>query len=319
MTGTFFMRKKVMKLDNKTIKTLDEGFEDFIFYCKRRNLREDSIGHYNRFYHNLINYVDKDIPIEDINKNIVDNFIIQAKERNLSSQTISSYIKDFATILHFFMRNGWLKRFSIEVPKVDIKPKATYTAEEIKALLKKPNLKKCNFTMYQCWVVTSLLASTGLRLTSIINIKIKDIDFDNEVLKVQHTKNRKSLLLSLNKEILKILREYLRYRGSENGDDYLFCNTYGEKPNRETFARNMRNYNRRRGVLTEGSIHKWRHTFATHYLRNGGDITKLQKYLGHTNLLVTERYTHLLMPDLNKDVNENNILKEFNKTRIKMR
>ena len=81
----------------------------------------------------------------------------------------------------------------------------------------------------------------------------------------------------------------------------------------------MRNYNRRRGVLTEGSIHKWRHTFATHYLRNGGDITKLQKYLGHTNLLVTERYTHLLMPDLNKDVNENNILKEFNKTRIKMR
>jgi len=79
----------------------------------------------------------------------------------------------------------------------------------------------------------------------------------------------------------------------------------------------MRHYNRKRGCST--GLHRWRHTYATLYIKNKGDISKLQRYLGHSNLLVTERYTHLLMPDLNKDVNDFNILKEFNEEKIKIK
>ncbi len=93
-------------------------------------------------------------------------------------------------------------------------------------------MKKCNFTEFQCWTINCLLASTAIRLSSLINIKIQDIDFD-----IIHTKNRKSLILPLNKDILRILREYLKHRLVEEG--YLFCNTYRKQTNKATLAINM--------------------------------------------------------------------------------
>ena len=64
--------------------------------------------------------------------------------------------------------------------KVDKSGVETYSDEELFALLKKPNIKKCSFTEYQCWVMTNFLFSTGVRQRSLMNIKIKDIDFDNK-------------------------------------------------------------------------------------------------------------------------------------------
>lgn len=139
------------------------------------------------------------------------------------------------------MDSEWIKRFKIESPKVDVSPVEIYKDAEIKKLLKKPNMKKCNFTEFECWTISCLLASTAIRLSSLINIKIQDIDFDNELLKVMHTKNRKSLILPLNKDIIRILREYLKHRQGK-GEDYLFCNTYGKQSNRATLAINMRHY-----------------------------------------------------------------------------
>ncbi|OOM81814.1 tyrosine recombinase XerD [Clostridium puniceum] len=297
------MAKKLIKMNQKN-KTFAEAFEDFIFNCKSRNLREDTILHYRKSYRIFVKYIEPATDISTINKKTVDDFIVNLKKRDITSQTICSYTKDLITVLHFFMDAEWIKRFKIESPKVDISPVEIYKDTEIKKLLKKPNMKKCNFTEFQCWTISCLLASTAIRLSSLINIKIQDIDFDNELLKVMHTKNRKSLILPLNKDILRILREYLKVRQGETVE-YLFCNTYGKQSNRATLALNMRHYNRKRGCST--GLHRWRHTYATLYIRNNGDITKLQRYLGHSNLLVTERYTHLLMPDLKKDVNDFNI------------
>lgn len=309
------MAKKVMKMNPKN-KNFSEAFEDFIFNCKSRNLREDTILHYRKSYGIFIKYIDSTADITTINKRTVDDFIVNLKKRDITAQTISSYTKDLATVLHFFMDSEWIKRFKIETPKVDVNPVEIYKDIEIKKLLKKPNMKQCNFTEFQCWTISCFLASTAIRLSSLINIKIQDIDFDNELLKVMHTKNRKSLILPLNKDILRILREYLKHRHGE-AEEYLFCNTYGKQSNKATLAINMRHYNRKRGCST--GLHRWRHTYATLYIKNNGDISKLQRYLGHSNLLVTERYTHLLMPDLKKDVNDFNILKEFNEVKIKMK
>lgn len=310
-----FMAKKVMKMNPKN-KTFGEAFEDFIFNCISRNLREDTILHYRKSYRIFVKYIEPTTDITTIDKKSVDDFIVNLKKRDITSQTICSYTKDLTTVLHFFMNEGWITRFRIESPKVDISPVEIYKDIEIKKLLKKPNMKKCNFTEFQCWTISCLLASTAIRLSSLINIRIQDIDFDNELIKIMHTKNRKSLILPLNKEILRILREYLKHRQGE-ATDYLFCNTYGKQSNRSTLAINMRHYNRKRGCST--GLHRWRHTYATLYIKNNGDISKLQRYLGHSNLLVTERYTHLLMPDLKKDVNDFNILKSFDEAKIKIK
>ena len=70
------------------------------------------------------------------------------------------------------------------------------------------------FSRLTCsWVIVNFLLSTGVRQNSLINVKIRDVDFDNSVVYVNMTKNRKPLIIPLNEDILKILKEYLQYRG----------------------------------------------------------------------------------------------------------
>lgn len=126
--------------------------------------------------------------------------------------------------------------------------------------MKKPNLRQCGFAEYKVWVMTNFLLSTGIRQRSLINIKIKDIDFDNSVVYVNVTKNRKPLIIPLNTDIKKILQEYLKYRKSV-ADDYLFCDVYGKQLVRSTVYHSFYDYNKNRGVEKTG-MHRYRHTFA---------------------------------------------------------
>lgn len=231
---------------------------------------------------------------------------------NASSQTIHTYTRDLKTMLYFFMNMGYMESFKIQLPKVDKKPVETYTDEELRILLKKPNLKKSTFAEYRTWVVINFLLSVGVRMSSLINIKIKDLDFDNEVVYISHTKNRKALIIPLNSTILKILKEYLKYRQGNLGD-YLFCNTYGKVIDKRTMNGAIIKYHRDRGIITTG-VHRYRHTFAKKFILAGGSITVLQKILGHSNLSITENYINLLVTDIKKEMNKVNLLEQFNNT-----
>jgi integrase/recombinase XerD len=166
--------------------------------------------------------------------------------------------------------------------------------------------------------MTSLLFSTGVRQRSLINIKVKDIDFDNDIVHVNVTKNRKPLLVPINKTMSNILKEFLKYRQHKNMDDYLFCNIFGKQLVKATSYTMLYNYNKRRGVQTTG-IHRYRHTFAKQWILNGGNVVSLSKLLGHSSLDITQNYIHLLVSDVAKQVNEINVLDKFyGKQRIKM-
>ena len=114
--------------------------------------------------------------------------------------------------MHYFMNEGYIPHFKMQAIKVDKSHIETYNEQELKLLLNKPNIKKCSFTEYQCWVMTNFLFSTGVRQRSLINIQIKDVDFDNNVVYVNVTKNRKPLIVPLNRTMVNILSEYLKYR-----------------------------------------------------------------------------------------------------------
>lgn len=126
------------------------------------------------------------------------------------------------------MKCGYVPHFEIPLPKADKAPIQTYTDEELRKLLKKPDVRKCIFSTYRSWVIVNFLLSTGVRQNSLVNIKIRDVDFDNGVVYVNTTKNRKPLIIPLNEDIVKILQEYLQYRGGV-ADDWLFCSVYGKQ------------------------------------------------------------------------------------------
>lgn len=118
--------------------------------------------------------------------------------------------------------------FKIRIPKVDKKLKETYTDTELNALLKKPNLKTYGFSEYKIWVFSNYLLGTGNRISTALNLKIEVIDFDSSMIALNHTKNRTAQIIPLSQTLANIMREYLKYRKGE-AEDYVFCNTYGNK------------------------------------------------------------------------------------------
>lgn len=306
-----------MKMTLATEKTFKDGCEEYLLDCKARNLREGTLKHYTDTMKQLYKYIPEDTPIEELNATTFREFIIEMRERpEINSQSLNTYARDLKTIMYFFMRQNYIDTVKLDVPKVDKKPIETYTDTELQALLKKPNIKKCTFTEYKMWVITNFLLSTGIRQKSLLNIKIKDLDFDSEFINITHTKNRKALIIPMNSDIKKILQEYIRHRGGEK-DDFLFCNIYGKQLAKSTMIHTLLEYNRARGVEKSGT-HRYRHTFAKKWVLMNGNIVTLQKILGHSSLQMTQNYINLLVSDMKKDVEEFNILREFKREPIRI-
>ena len=129
---------------------------------------------------------------------------------------------------YYLMEEEYLQRFKIKLPKADKRIKETYTDTELKKLLKKPNVKTCEFNEYKTWVFSNYLLATGNRISTVLSLQIKDLDFENETIQLNKCKNRKAQIVPMASSLKVILKEYLTYRKG-SPDDYVFCNSYGGK------------------------------------------------------------------------------------------
>lgn len=302
------MRKLQMQVANSI--TFEQGCNKYLDNCRQRNLRDGTINHYRQSYTQFYKYFDPETPIEQINQKAYNEYVLYLRRTLHNDVSINSYLRDLITTLHFLMNDGYIAPFKMQAIKVDKTNVETYSEEELKTLLQKPNIKKCSFTEYQCWVITNFLFSTGVRQRSLINIKVKDVDFDNNVVYVNVTKNRKPLIVPINLTMANILSEFLKYRQHQTSDDYLFCNVFGQQLVKSTSYHMLSEYNKRRGINTTG-IHRYRHTFAKQWILNGGNVVSLSQILGHSSLAITQNYINLLVSDVAKQVNEINLLDKF--------
>ena len=309
---------KKIKMSTSESVTFQEGCEKYLDNCRQRNLRQGTINHYKQSYTQFYKYFDADMPVEDFTKEKYGQYVVYLKSTLQNDVSINSYLRDLITTLHFLMDEGYVEPFKMQAIKVDRTNVETYSDEELRVLLEKPNVKKCSFTEYQCWVMTNFLFSTGVRQRSLMHVKVKDVDFDNNVVYVNVTKNRKPLIVPVNQTMAHILEEYLKYRKAMSKDDYLFCNVFGEQLVKSTCYHMLYEYNKRRGVETTG-IHRYRHTFARQWILNGGNVVSLSRLLGHSSLQITQNYINLLVSDVAKEVDSINLLDKFSgKKRIRM-
>ena len=307
MKGENVMRR--LSLKNNEDLTLLDAFNDFKDKCQIKNLSNETIKLYENQFFTFYRSIDNDLLlISEVTSKTVDNFILdlRSENHNCNEITINSYLRGIRAFLYYCMDMNYLESFKIYIPKVDKKLKETYTDEELNVLLKKPNLKKCSFSEYKIWVFSNYLLATGNRISTALNLKIEDIDFPNGLIQLNHTKNRISQLIPLSQTLATILKEYLKYRkGSPT--DYVFCNTYGNKGDIRTYQEMLAKYNRTKGV-EKTSAHLYRHTFAKKWILNGGDIFRLQKILGHSDLSVVKEYVQMFGRDLSVDFDKFNPL-----------
>ena len=298
---------KKISMSNDADFTVDELFQVYIKKCIIRNLSEQTIKGYKVHYHVFERFIHGTTLIKNINSDTIDDFILYLRENhNCNDITINSYLRSIRAFLYFCMRGGYLDEFKIHIPKVDKKIKPTYTDAELRLLLKKPDLKNCEFKEYQMWVFSNYLLATGNRISSVLNIRIKDLDFNNSLINVNKMKNRKAQIIPMSRTLSNILQEYLIIRKGEP-EDYVFCTVTGEKASIRSYQDALTYYNHSRGVA-KTSAHLYRHTFAKKWILNGGDIFRLQKMLGHSDLTVVKEYVNMFSNELSIDFDKFNPL-----------
>ena len=286
--------------------TVKDAMDMFIRKCRVKNLSEYTILAYEKKLAEFIDMVGKDSPVSDITTHVIDEYILELRERDITDVTIATLMRHVRAFVYYCQECGYVRPFKIVIPKSVKKIKETYTHDELIALLERPNVNKCSFSEYKTWVFENYLLATGNRLSTALNVRIKDVDFDNNVLHLCQTKNRRQQIIPLSNKLALVLKEYLEIRGG-NADDYLFCNEYGEKASDRTYQQLVRRYNIKRNV-NRTSIHVFRHTFAKNWILNSGDIARLQSIMGHSSLAVTNEYLQMFGQDLQDDFDRFNPL-----------
>ncbi len=133
--------------------------------------------------------------------------------------------------------------------------------------------------------IVTFAVNTGMRLGEILNLKWANVDMRSGIIKVEFTKSGKTRIVPMNGTVRAILS-----RPRKRGEEYVFTNPDSEDRYRE-IKRSFKTGCRRASV--EGlRFHDLRHTFASRLVRNGVDIGAVRKLLGHSSLLVTQRYVH---------------------------
>ena len=307
-------------MSKKSNLSIQEAFDLFIRKCKIKNLTDLSISSYEKKMVHFYEFIDKSEPITAVTKDTVDDYILWLRENTEANDiTINSYLRSVRAFLYFCMEDKYIPTFKIQLIKAEKKIKETYTDDELVRLLEKPDVDNCSFSCHKTWVFENYLLGTGNRISTALDLHIGDINFQSGVIILRKTKNRKQQIIPLSATLAEILQGYLQIRGGES-DDYVFCNEYGEQASCRTYQQLVRRYNRKRGV-ERTSCHTFRHTFAKNWILNSGDMFRLQKILGHSDLTVTKEYVNMFGQDLQMDFEKFNPLdnlKSRSKGTIKM-
>ena len=287
------------KIKIKISVTVSDVFHDFLMAKKSMGLSEKTIITYGQHFSAIAKHLQVDKLIGELDKTDIESMIASMRDTGLSANSIKSYTRTFKSFLSW-CNEAEITRLNLSTYKAEETIKETYTDTELKLLLKKPDVRKCTFAEYRNWVTVNLLLNNGCRAATIRNIKIRDLDLDNRVIYLRHTKNKKAQVIPLCEALCSVLREYLRVRGG-GMDDYLFPNESGLQLTENGLRCSIAKYNRKRGVQ-KTSIHLFRHTFAKKYLVDcGGNAFTLQRLLGHSTLDMTKHYCTIFDTDIIKN------------------
>ena len=231
----------------------------------------------------------------DLRSDDIQEFIRIQTQNMLSVPTILRRISSTKNF-YLFLENERIISFQIDnldKPKGSKKLPICISVEEVEALLNQPDLNKPEGQRDRAML--EVMYSSGLRVTELISLKVKQINFARGIIKIIG-KGDKERIVPIGDYALEYLNKYLndgRRKNKNRNSDYLFLNRYGEPVSRVYFFKQVKKYAQEAGIDVEISPHTLRHCFATHMLENGAELRAVQEMLGHTNIATTQIYTNI--------------------------
>ena len=279
----------------------NESILDYSHYLKiERGLSSHTIQNYIRDVKKLISYIDKKkitcTPIE-INEDLIQQFIYEiAKEISPRSQArIISGLRSYFDYLIFENYRESNPTDLIETPKIGVKLPDTLSEQEINSLISAIDLSKAEGERNRAMLET--MYSCGLRVSELIDLKISDLFFDEGFIKIVGKGNKERFVpihSSAQNYIMLYMNEIRSHLSIKKGfEDTLFLNRRGKSLSRQMIFMILKALAIKINLNKKISPHTFRHSFATHLLKNGADLRAIQQMLGHESITTTEVYVHL--------------------------
>jgi integrase/recombinase XerD len=230
-----------------------------------------------------------------LTRNSLQAFVVDLRQRGVKPISCNTYIKALNAFCRWLHDEGHLSA-RLELPTLNLEKRIlqTLTDEQIRVLL---SGRPKTFDQWRLHALISLLLDTGVRIEEALTLRTGDVDFDNLLLTV-FGKGRKERRLPFSFELRKVLFRWQQVRQqSQPRCELVFPSRRGTHWDQRNSLRGLHLLQQKLDLPTFG-WHRLRHTFATNYLRHGGDIVRLSMVLGHTQITTTQRYLHLLTDDL---------------------
>ncbi len=228
-------------------------------------------------------YVLKDYPVQDLPpERLQSYFLYCAKELKLSESQIHSRINAvkfyYEQVLH---REKMF--FDIPRPKKPLALPKILNIKEVQSLFAVTDNLKHRLILMLCY-------GMGLRVSEIVHLKIEDVDSTTMSVFIRRGKGKKDRYVNLPHAVLDDLRKYNSVYAPKK---YLFEGQQGGQYSIRSAQLVFKNAMKKAGIHKKIGIHGLRHSYATHLLELGTDISLIQKLLGHNNVKTTMLYTHV--------------------------
>lgn len=291
---------------------MNKEIRDFLryLYLERRYAR-NTITSYGTDLIQFQRFLENQLGTSQLNWSLVDKrtiryFLINLQDQNVSKRTVARKLATLKSFFRYLVKNGIIESnpvATIKMPKLEKKLPEYLSESEIEQLLSLPDFK--TFKGIRDLAILELFYGTGIRLSELINIKVGQIDFKQQLIRVIG-KGNKERIVPFGGSAKLILEKYLLIRPqfAENSVDNLFVLKSGKKMYPMAVQRIVQKYLKQASQIQQKSPHILRHSFATHLLNQGADIRVVKDLLGHENLATTQIYTHLSIDHLKKVYNQ---------------
>lgn len=298
--------------------TLEEAVE-FVMKVKRaKNLKERTLDGYVQNMRYFIDWVTErysaDLPVQDVTAAILRDYVLWCADekeyygghpfkadynkdrRGLSPASVNVRIRVLRTFFAVLLAEEVIDRnpaINVSLMRQDVDTVQPLTEEELRRFMKAPDQRQ--WAQWRDYVVIITILDSGMRLNEICSLEKSELDFARKqiTLPASKNKNRKSRVLPLSTETMRLLKQLITESAQHFDTTFVFTTNYGERLSEKTIQKSFDNYAERAKLGRNVSPHVLRHNFATMAAENGMSVFHLQKLMGHAEIATTRKYVQL--------------------------
>jgi integrase/recombinase XerC len=281
---------------------LDQKIESFKGYLSyEKHFSPHTIGAYHQDLIQLATFLQIQFDlteVKQINHRHIRSWLIELMNNQVSARSVSRKLSTLKTFYKYLLREGIVDTnplAKVQPPKVEKRLPVFVEEKPMQRLLdEQSGLDGEKIEFGQDYegkrdrLLILLFYSTGIRLSELIGLKQRDIDFYKQTIKVLGKRN-KERIIPITKELATDIQFFIELKASTNMDtEYLMLTQKGEKMYPKLVYTVVKKYLSVVTSIEKRSPHVLRHTFATHLLNKGADLNAIKELLGHANLAATQ-------------------------------